>query len=389
MSDYRKFLLANTFNYFFVRWAIATLYLMSQGMEVSQAIRLMSYYSIANVVLEFPTWVVGDYFGHKKSVVLWSVFYGISFFVMCIDMPRWWYILPFTICALWSSLVSWSDIWLMKSIIGAEEFKSKYPWYKSYTLIIVFLASITSWYMFNIWTKIPLIITWICSISAAIVFSTIKFKHIPDKNTEPGNIFATAKLWLKSVFTSPSLIILLITYAIANGYIRSTKTLTNSLFEFFDVDVIWLTYGIWLVFLAQAAWAYSSKRLSEKYIYTVPVIISIITIVMWILTYTITDTDWFYILIYFTICGFLVAIINALITMYVSDAVPQSVLAWTLSLYGLCTRLFLSIYLFVSWYILWRYNISTLFLLTAIVFTWIWLANVCYSLFVYYNKQLR
>ncbi len=387
LSNYQKFFISKLCVGFYLRWAIAALYLISKNIETSQAMRLISFYSFLVVVLEYPTWVIGDTLWHKTSVLRWTFFNGVGILLMCIDVSLWqYYLIPLTIIALWTSLESWSDIGLMKSI--TPDFKSIYPSYKSKVLLTKFSAAIVAWFLFKISPLLPVFIYGIlCFVWTAFV-RTIDDPHIKwEHSITSGNIFKTAKQWFATVFSSPILIILLVSYAITSGYTRTIKTTINSLYEYFSVDVVRLTIAVWMTYLAGAAWAYSSKWLSEKQMNRIPSLIAFITLIMSILTYTLSNGDRRTILAYFIVCAYLIAAVRSLMTMYISSEVPSSVISSALSLYNLCWRLFTSVYLLWAWYILWRFNVSTLFLVTAIIFFAVAWMNLCYSLYRYYWER--
>lgn len=345
LLNYRKFLAAKTFMNFYLWWAIATLYLIFRITDVSQAVFLISFYSILIVILEYPTWVIGDYFWHKKSVVLWSLLYWIGMLVMTIPMPRWWYLFPLTINALWSALESWSDVWLLKSIV--PNFKNIYPWYKSYISLVQFVAAIVTWYIFKVSPTLPVLITWIACLIATCIFITINVPPIlQNRKLWFNNIYELGIEWLRSVFSAPILIVLLWSYAVSKWYVSSSKTIINTMWELLNIDILWLTYAVWWMYIARSVWSYLSKKLTNSSFSYIPSIIAILTILLWVLTFTLSSWDWWLILIYFLVCALLIEAINSLITIYVASTVQWKSVASILSFYNLSARLFTAVYLF-------------------------------------------
>ncbi|MDR2660880.1 MAG: hypothetical protein LBC17_02400 [Lactobacillaceae bacterium] len=56
-------------NTYFER-AIWMLFLFQNGWSISEVAFLQGFISIVQVVLEFPSGIISDYFGHKKSIII-------------------------------------------------------------------------------------------------------------------------------------------------------------------------------------------------------------------------------------------------------------------------------------------------------------------------------
>ena len=104
--------------------SIVVFYFQSRDLSTEQVFQLVSLYSIAIVVFEYPTGVIGDFFSHKTSVTLGYLVTGISVFILGFDGSYLYYIFVLLLGALGISLISGSDTAVLHSV--SKDFDKDY-----------------------------------------------------------------------------------------------------------------------------------------------------------------------------------------------------------------------------------------------------------------------
>ncbi|MCK9368861.1 MFS transporter [Candidatus Dojkabacteria bacterium] len=216
---------------------VAVLYFQYRGLSLSQMYWIVSLQSLLVVVLEYPTGVIGDYFGHKTSVFWGYIFTGLGLMLVSLNLPFWGYCLVFSLTSLGGALTSGSDIALLYSV--SKDFKKDSAWIGSVTGII-FPVTVALSGIIGRWSlPITFFLSGATTIASAVFIFFIKHKVVKKKK---GNIFSTAKKGLIEVNTNRNVSFIIYSSAVILMYGLSQKWIITPSFERINIGVEY--YGL-------------------------------------------------------------------------------------------------------------------------------------------------
>ncbi|MEZ6255212.1 MAG: hypothetical protein R3B92_00320 [Patescibacteria group bacterium] len=136
-NNLRYFYISRIFYELYFWGVVAIPFYIYKGFTIDYAFWLIAIYSYLVIVLEFPTGIIGDHYGHKISVALAGIFNALGFIILLYASHIVGFILAVIALALGLTLNSGSDIALLKKI--SKDFKkdlkeSQYVRYLTLTL---------------------------------------------------------------------------------------------------------------------------------------------------------------------------------------------------------------------------------------------------------------
>jgi len=102
------------FVYFWISLAIP--YLMYRGLTPVEAFSLISLYQFMGVFLEYPTGVIGDRFGYRRTLFIANTLNALSMVILAQSGPRWVYLLGLVVLSLGSGFSSGNNQNLLKRV---------------------------------------------------------------------------------------------------------------------------------------------------------------------------------------------------------------------------------------------------------------------------------
>lgn len=329
------------------------LYLNNNGISTKQAYFLLSLYSIAVIIFEYPTGVIGDFFSHKFSLIFGFITISLSMILASFSGSIYYFGFVLTITAIGSSLISGSDNALLHK--ASSNFKKDLSQVKFYSLLIS-ASAISIGGFLSAWDlKYPLYASALSFLTGSIflVFST-NFKN----ERIAGNIFATAVEGFRYATTNKELFNLIKISSLLGAFFISLKWFYNPLFLELNIPLNY--WGIIIAFagilIATGVWAFG--KFSEKNILTL-----FIFIVLSIFLIGATNIAALPILAIFlnqAIRGYL----DAQLDVNINHSIKKSIRASVFSLKSLLVRLGSAVMIFIFGFILPRSS----FLITMSIF---------------------
>ncbi len=341
--------------------AIIVLYLNSRGISLSDVFKLISFYQISVVALEYPTGVIGDHFSHKTSVTLGYLFSSIGMLLATFQLSILFYYLIMVIIALGVSLVSGSNTALLHKL--SEDFKKDSASLKSTTMAWSLIALSVGGLIGKYSLVAPIYLT---SAAFMVGFITMTSINQSDHNKKSGNVFSKAKEGIIHIKNNNTLISILILNALVSGIFLSTKWFYNPFFETLGINISWWGILISLASLLSIAGVFlykkfTSNKIIEYYVFLIILFgltsllnsrFSIVSLPSLMLAHLVGS-------------GYIQTFFEVNINSHLSDSTRASVLSFG----SLLIRLTSSIYIYATGLIIANYNLSHLFIFTAAILT--------------------
>lgn len=335
-------------------------YILFRGFSLDQALYLMSFYALVNILAEFPTGLIGDYYSHKVSIVIGIFLTIISIILFIFQFPLLGYFAILGIMGIGTSLVQGSDIALLKSI--SPHFKKDYSYMGSISDFLIFIASITGGFLVSLDIRLPWVIQIIPYFIAIIFILLIKKPVKVEQTIRAGNIYVQSKLSINYVIKYKIVLVLLIIAGILGGYAISVKTIVGSFSDVFRLSPQYISWLVAFVFLSRSMGKMSAiymERLGYKVLFS----LFLLTLILLAFAQSILIVGIALLLGNFVL-GVILILLNSELVEEIEDGIEASVI----SLRNLLVRTCSSLYLFLFGVIIVRSNFSTVIMLTIVIF---------------------
>ena len=354
-------------------WLILGLpFMLSRGLDVQQAFTIFSCYKFFTILLEFPTGVIGDYFGHKTSCLIGQACFGISFIILVFSRNFWMFVVAVSIRALGSALKSGSYEAFVSHV--SQDFKKDFANIGAFESIVLFVVAISTGLLQGLGMEVLIGMGAVSSVIAVLVMSRIKVSS-PHSSQEPkDNMFQIARQGIKYTLSSPTLIALGVIFIATFGYGRSVKELVQLGFDIYNIDLTMLGIFAAAAFLASATGKFLSKHISSK-----QAIYSYILIVIFLIISYLAPYMWVYFSCLVVTKLLASATIRSMQVRIVHYA-PKKQKASVLSFIGLLSSGFGSTYLFLFGYVVGIWDAFTALLLSGLIMA------IMYGVHVHFNK---
>ncbi|MBN2100975.1 MFS transporter [Candidatus Dojkabacteria bacterium] len=214
--------------------SISLLYWKSRGIDYDLGYKLLSLYSIAIVLLEYPTGVIGDHFSHRLSVIFGFSLNAVSMFLISLSGPTGFYIVALILLALGQSLITGSITALLYSVSG--NFKKDNADIGFWTVIWGMLSTAVGGFLADVDLRIPI---WLSSVAFAVGVPILLSLNVESNKKIQGNIFSRAVVGVKSIYSDKKLLSLTLLYGLLGGLFLSYKWLYNPIFDEMGLKVVW------------------------------------------------------------------------------------------------------------------------------------------------------
>lgn len=321
------------FVYFWISLAIP--YLMYRGLNAIEAFTLISVYQLMGVFLEYPTGVVGDKFGYKRTLFIANTLNAASMVILAQSGPKSIYLIGLIVLSFGSGFSSGNNQGMLKSI--SSNLRKDTANLTAQAEFIIFLSSIIGAWIGAISYELALYI------SAAAMFSAnIPLYFLPSDRTHRETnhslkaIISDGLLSLKN----PNLTQLFLIIAIYGGFFFSTKSIIGSFSDLygFDLKLIGLFVGLSALCKAIGSKFYSYYQGISKFRVLIVLALTILSMAVTSIAGTVTA-----ILIFHFAAGYLFSIIDGDIHDLADDHIRSSLF----SLKRLLMRLVSSGYLLI------------------------------------------
>ncbi|MBP9670504.1 MFS transporter [Candidatus Woesebacteria bacterium] len=227
------------FVYFWISLAIP--YLMYRGLTPLEAFSLMSLYQFMGVFLEYPTGVIGDRFGYRRTLFIANTLNALSMVILAQSGPRWIYLLGLTVLAVGSGFSSGNNQGLLERVSSNP--RKDTANLTALAEFVIFLSSIIGAWIGVISYELALYI------SAFFMFSAnIPLLLLPSDGSHKADdpsLVTIIKDGLKGI-KNPLLAQLFLILAIYGGFFFSTKSIIGSFSDLygFSLNLIGLFIGL-------------------------------------------------------------------------------------------------------------------------------------------------
>lgn len=116
LSDLTLYYIGLVFSYSYFWIALAVPYLMWRGLTAAETFSLMSIYQLIGVVIEYPTSILGDRYGYRRTVILGYFSSAVSMFVLVQPGTYWYYVFGLLLNAIGTSLMSGNEQGMLKQL---------------------------------------------------------------------------------------------------------------------------------------------------------------------------------------------------------------------------------------------------------------------------------
>jgi MFS family permease len=215
--------------------AIATDFLIYRRVALSEALLYLSIYQLLIVILEFPTGVIGDKFGHKFSIICGTISTSIGLFLLAYNPSiRSVYYIALFIISLGFSLVSGSDMALLSNI--SSDFKKQNSKYTTYGLILQIIVISTGSVFYKLMPEAPFLLNILFTIVGGLLILFLA-KNVKDANQ--ANVFAFGKKATKYFFKNTNLLLLTLSFSFLVAAFGPIKWIISTIFTTADINAVY------------------------------------------------------------------------------------------------------------------------------------------------------
>lgn len=169
-------------------FGVGIFYYLERGLSVEQAMLLVAFYSAGAVLFEYPTGVLADFYGHKKSLVAGLLVLGVSFFVSSFPLPFWGYVLNIVIGSFGGALASGSNVALLHGIVS--DFRESYARVQSTKLLLSALSIFIGGLLYKLHIALPFVLTSLATFGACVFYARVQ---VVENSVESDHFFALMK----------------------------------------------------------------------------------------------------------------------------------------------------------------------------------------------------
>lgn len=317
---------------------VAVLYHQSRGATLEQVLSLLAFHYMCIVFLEYPTGVIGDRMGYRKSIALGYAIMSLAFFLLAIPGPIQYYYACVFLTAVGRTFASGSDIAFFHHL--TPNFDVDYPRVRFISTVWTVVTMTLGGALGHINTQYTYIVTGVSFVFAVLCILSIRRQgEVDHSDAETANVFAHAKEGLFTAVKNTPLFVLLVTSMLILGFFTSIKWFYNPLFELASIDVFY-----WGIIIS----AFSiMKAVGMRFFVKVPLLLQFIAVFVAFIPFVYAQNP-FFLLSGFAVLNILYGSLETGLSIHINDRADNTHRAATHSLQSLAIRLFSSLYLFVA-----------------------------------------
>lgn len=231
-TDIRLYFISVVFSYSYFWIALAIPYLTSRGLGGVETFSLMSLYQLVGVVIEYPTSVIGDRYGYRRTVILGNIFSAISMFVLVQPGTYWYYAFGLLLNAIGTSLMSGNEQGMLKEI--SKQVRRDTALRSSVAEFVLFLSAIIGGWLGGMSYSLALYIS-----GGLILFTVIPLLAIRTRRVKQASVHSTKEIIRDglSSLKNPTFQQLFLILAIFGGFFFTIKSIFGSFGELYNYPV--------------------------------------------------------------------------------------------------------------------------------------------------------
>ena len=261
--------------------AVAVPVLLGHGIAFTQVFQLLSYYNIANIVLEGPTSTIATRLGDRMSIVIGTTVGGFALFLFNFQQDIWYYYLTITLLAYSSTLISRSDESLIHKL--TKRIKSQTYRYKIWSNIAVIYGALLGGVLLTMMPFLPL---WISSFLYLSSATLLLVMSVPGEQYDygEGNLIEGSWKGFLRLSYSPEMYYRLVQIALFTGLLSASKFFLSSFGYLVGLTPFWIG-AVVAISIYMRLLGHQLPRFSLVDRIFVPKVISILIIVLGYLGY--------------------------------------------------------------------------------------------------------
>lgn len=339
LTDIRLYFISVGFSYSYFWIALAIPYLTSRGLSGVEAFSLMSLYQLVGVVIEYPTSVLGDRYGYRRTVILGNIFCALSMFVLVQPGTYWYYAFGLMLNAIGTSLMSGNEQGMLKEI--STHVRRDTAIRSSVAEFVLFLSAIIGGWLGGISYTLALYIS-----GGLILFTVIPLLAIRTRRTKQANAPSTKTIIRDGLFSlrNSTFQQLFVILAIFGGFFFTIKSIFGSfgVLYSYSVEQIGIIVGLGALFRS------AGSALYAKYDSLVKLPLLIIMSLM-IIALTLASPMLIVVILLFfqLLVGYVLSSIDGDIQDLASDHIRSSLFSFKRLIMKLFSSLYLALYGFM------------------------------------------
>ncbi len=241
ISPLRLFFISQGLGFVYFWISLAIPYLMYRGLTPLEAFSLMSLYQFIGVFLEYPTGVIGDRFGYRRTLFIANTLNALSMVILAQSGPRWVYLLGLIVLAIGSGFSSGNNQGLLKRV--SSNVRRDTANLTALAEFVIFLSSLIGAWIGAISFEVALYISAAAMFSANIPLYFLSSDRTYRIDTHSlSQIIKDGLIALKNPVMSQLFLIL----AVYGGFFFSTKSIIGSFGDLygFDLKLIGIFIGL-------------------------------------------------------------------------------------------------------------------------------------------------
>lgn len=341
---------------------------MYRGLSPKEALGLIALYNLFSLFLEYPTGVMGDKFGHTKTLFISNFMSFLAFVMLAQNFPYFGYACGLFLLALAGGLWSGNDMATLNKL--SVHIKKDTANYNSLVEFSLFLSAFVGGLLAQIFGYVfTLYLGGILILSGNTLLLFLKIEK--DKQTTSSeNFFSIARSGFKNILGNPSLRLVMIVVAIVGGLGFSVKNITNSFGVLYGVPItiIGTLIGASALLRAFGAKIYSHNT---KITLSNPILL----LAGMILLIGIFNNVWVTAGVILA-CNIVFGMIGSIVDGHIHELSSDKVRASVFSFKRLVIRLIVSGYLIIIGYGIENNVFNVVMICTALVFFLLWLLTL-------------
>lgn len=240
--------------------AVISDFFIYKGLTISEGLSLIALYQLMVVILEFPTGVIGDKFGHKISVSIGGLLNVFGLLFLTFNNNYYAYYVYLFIAAVGISLISGSDFALLSN--SSKEFKDSISKYSSIGLIFQIIVITLGSVFYSYIPELPFIITIILIFIGVIL---LQFTDTESHQKIDTNFITTIKDSIRSILTNNKLTLLILSSGFLIATFGPIKWLISIIFSNTSITSAYWGGIFSTLFIGRAIGTKIATKLESKY----------------------------------------------------------------------------------------------------------------------------
>ncbi len=354
-----RYFFARTLGYFFLWGAVAIPYLLSRGLTIELATEIIAFGTILSIILEYPTGLIADTIGYKKTVIFGSLACALAMLIMAQNIPVLGYFLAIGLNSLGSSSYHGAEEGLLKEL--SPDFRKSLVNYKSIITVSAFLGSIVAGVLGKVDLTLPIYIYSILNIISGLILITLP--NLNRHTAQVEGIIVKIKKSFDFVGKHKASFSLILFFAFLESFFYLIQTVIGSFNLIYSINVFHIGLILGSTFLIRAFAMQLGKFIKGNHIGRFVFLSSLLFCGSILAKDNVSLT-----LIFLLSNTLILSLISIKVTVYLNELIPDSVRASVLSLGNVIVKLLTAGLVVFLGVVSTKSNIGYLYILLVIIF---------------------